>query len=122
MVFWNSRRLTGTPFLEGYERLLLDYGLDYTSVAERYSDDAAMTAWFGGGLKGTVRFDHGQRLDFDALRGRLLSSSYAPQANHPRHAPMMAALRALFDATAVDGTVSFDYDTRAFAGTLALTS
>lgn len=119
VVFWNSRRLTGTPFLEGYERLLLDYGLDYTSVAERYSDDAAMTAWFGGGLKGTVRFDHSQRLDFDALRGRLLSSSYAPQAGHPRHAPMIAALRALFDATAVDGTVSFDYDTRAFAGTLA---
>lgn len=119
VVFWNSRRLTGTPFLEGYEQLLLDYGLDYTSVAERYNDDASMRAWFEGGLRGVARFDHGQLLDFDALRGRLLSSSYAPQEGHPRHAPMLAALQALFDATAIDGKVSFDYDTRAFAGTLA---
>jgi len=119
VVFWNSRRLTGTPFLEGYEQLLLDFGLDYTSVAERYNDDAAMQAWFEGGLRGVTRIDHGQLLDFDALRGRLLSSSYAPQEGHPRHAPMLAALQALFDATAVDGKVSFDYDTRAFAGTLA---
>jgi hypothetical protein len=31
---------------------------------------------------------------------------------------MLEALRALFDASAVDGRVSFDYDTRVFAGTL----
>lgn len=118
VVFWNSRRLTGTPFLEGYEQLLLDYGLDYSSVAERYNDDASMEAWFDGGLRGMARFNHGQRLDFEALRGRLLSSSYAPQAGHPRHAPMLAALQALFETTAIDGVVNFDYDTRAFAGTL----
>jgi SAM-dependent methyltransferase len=118
VVFWNSRRLSGTPFLQGYEQLLLDYGLDYSSVSERYNDDASMAAWFDGGLRGTVRFDHGQQLDFDALRGRLLSSSYAPQPGHPRCRPMLAALQALFDATARDGTVGFDYDTRVFAGTL----
>ncbi|SEK77189.1 Methyltransferase domain-containing protein [Pseudoxanthomonas sp. GM95] len=118
VVFWNSRRLTGTPFLEGYEQLLLDYGLDYSSVAERYNDDASMAAWFDGGLRGSARFDHTQPLDFDALRGRLLSSSYAPQEGHPQHAPMLAALRTLFDTTSVDGTVGFDYDTRVFAGTL----
>ncbi|RXR07063.1 class I SAM-dependent methyltransferase [Pseudoxanthomonas composti] len=122
VVFWNSRRLSGTPFLEGYEQMLLDYGLDYTSVAERYNDDASMEAWFGGGLRGTARFDHGQQLDLEALRGRLLSSSYAPQAGHPQHAPMLEALRKLFDATARDGTVSFDYDTRVFAGTLPATA
>ncbi|WDS36178.1 class I SAM-dependent methyltransferase [Pseudoxanthomonas sp.] len=118
VVFWNSRRLAGTPFLEGYEQLLLDYGLDYSSVSERYNDDASMEAWFDGGLRGMARFDHGQQLDFDALRGRLLSSSYAPQEGHPRYAPMLAALQVLFDATAIDGKVGFDYDTRAFAGTL----
>lgn len=115
-VYWNSRRLTGTPFLEGYERLLNDFGTDYSSVSERYGDDAHMRRWFGAGLRGMARFPHSQRLDFDALRGRLLSSSYAPQAGHPRHAAMLAALRALYDATARDGGVDFDYDTRAFAG------
>ncbi|WP_028918988.1 class I SAM-dependent methyltransferase [Pseudoxanthomonas suwonensis] len=115
-VYWNTRRLTGTPFLEGYEQLLLDFGTDYSSVAERYGDDAHMRRWFGAGLRGVASFPHAQRLDFDSLKGRLLSSSYAPREGHPRHAPMLEALRRLFDATQVDGTVDFAYDTRVFAG------
>lgn len=118
-IWWNSRRLTGTKFLEGYEALLQRYGTDYTQVAERYADDASMRAWFGDGLRGAARFDHSQRLDFDGLRGRLLSSSYAPKSGNPGHEPMLHALRELFDATAVNGFVSMDYDTRVFAGELA---
>lgn len=115
-IWWNSRRLRGTPFLEGYETLLQRYGTDYTKVAERYADDASMRAWFGAGLRDGAHFEHHQRLDFDGLRGRLLSSSYTPKAGAPTHEPMLRALRELFDATAVDGKVSMDYDTRVFAG------
>ncbi|HEX7349289.1 MAG TPA: class I SAM-dependent methyltransferase [Rhodanobacteraceae bacterium] len=115
-IWWNSRRLTGTAFLEGYEALLQRYGTDYAAVAERYSNDAFMHTWFGAGLRATAHFDHTQRFDFDGLRGRLLSSSYAPQAGQPRHAAMLHALRELFDATAQAGVVNFDYDTRVFAG------
>ena len=115
-VYWNSRRLAGTPSLEGYERVLLEYGPDYSSVSERYGDDDHMRRCFGRGLRGLARFPHSQRLDLAALRGRLLSSSYAPRPGHPRHAPMMAALEALFASTAVDGRVDFDYDTRIFVG------
>jgi len=118
-IWWNSRRLTGTRFLEGYEALLKTYGTDYTCVAERYADDVRMRAWFGDGYRGSASFEHGQRLDFEALWGRLMSSSYAPQAGHPKHEPMLHALRELFDACAEHGTVSFDYDTRIFAGHMA---
>lgn len=118
VIYWNSRRLVGTPFLEGYEALLMRYGTDYSSVAERYADDATMCAWFGAGFRGAASFPHAQRLDFDALSGRLLSSSYAPRQGHPNHEPMMQALRELFEACAVDGTISFDYDTRIFVGTV----
>ena len=118
-IWWNSRRLTGTRFLEGYEALLQAFGTDYTSVAERYADDARMRNWFSTGFRGSASFAHAQRLDFEALRGRLMSSSYAPQAGHPWHEPMLQALRELFDNCAEHGTVSFDYDTRIFAGHLA---
>jgi len=118
-IWWNSRRLTGTRFLEGYETLLPQFGTDYASVAERYTDDERMRAWFGAGFCGSARFEHAQRLDFEALRGRLMSSSYAPQAGHPQHEPMLRALRELFDSCAEQGTVSFDYDTRIFAGHMA---
>ena len=83
LIYWNSRLLDASPFLIGYEQLLLDYGTDYTAVAERYQDDATMQAWFGPGLRGRVELPNVQHLDFDALRGRLLSSSYAPQSGHP---------------------------------------
>ena len=117
-IWWNSRRLTGTPFLIGYESLLQTYGTDYTSVAERYADDERMRVWFGAGFVGSASFPHSQKLDFEALRGRLMSSSYAPKENHPNHVPMLKALRDLFDACAEQGTISFDYDTRIFAGHL----
>ena len=119
VIWWNSRRLSGSPFIEGYEALLREYGADYASVAERYADDARMRAWFGAGFRGCAHFDHTQHLDFDALRGRLMSSSYAPNADQPQHEPMLRALRELFDNCAEQGTVSFDYDTRIFAGELA---
>jgi SAM-dependent methyltransferase len=115
-IYWNSRRLTSTPFLVGYEALLQTYGTDYTSVAERYGDEPRMREWFGEGWRGTAEFDHCQLLDFDALRGRLMSSSYAPKPDHPNHEPMMAALRKLFDECAVNGHISFDYDTRVYVG------
>lgn len=116
-VYWNSRLEHGSPFLEGYELLLREFGTDYTTVAERHQDDAAMLRWFGTGLLERAEFANAQALDFDALRGRLSSSSYAPQPGQPRHAEMISALRALFEATARDGVVEFSYRTRLFVGT-----
>jgi ubiquinone/menaquinone biosynthesis C-methylase UbiE len=96
-VWWNSRRLAGTPFLEGYEALLQRWGTDYVSVAERYADDAWMREWFGNGFAGSASFPHSQRLDVEALRGRLMSSSYVPKPGDARHEPMLQALYELFE-------------------------
>lgn len=115
-VFWNSRRLVGTPFLEGYERLLHEYGIDYVGVAERYTDDDTMQRWYGAGYVGMASFPHSQKLDYAALEVRLMSSSYVPKAGHINHEPMLFALRSLFDATQDGGTIDFDYDTRIFLG------
>lgn len=119
VVFWNSRLLDGSVFLTGYEALLREYGIDYDAVAERYQDDATMAAWFGDGFAGSARFDNLQRLDFEQLRGRLLSSSYVPQADDPRFDAMLDALRTLFDrCAAADGQIDFVYCTRVFVGRL----
>lgn len=115
-LMWNSRLLEGTPFLADYEALLQRFGVDYQAVSERYGDDDSMAAWFGDAFTHKASFPHAQRLDFEGLKGRLMSSSYAPKVGHPNHQPMLAALRELFDRTAHDGTVDFAYETRVYVG------
>lgn len=117
-VFWNSRDPAGSPFLQGYEALLHRHGIGYAQVAERHPDDASMEAWFGDGFQAMACFPHAQQLDFEALYGRLRSSSSSPPPDHPQHAPMLAALRRLFDDNERQGTIRFDYLTRVFVGTL----
>ncbi len=119
LVVWNSRRTGGTPFLDGYEQLLREHATDYAAVAERYADEPTMRAWFAAGFRDTRTFENRQVLDLEGLRGRLLSSSYAPRAGHPGHEPMLDALGRLFERTSSGGQVTFEYRTRTYLGTLA---
>ena len=59
-----------------------------------------------------------QEFDYAGLEGRLLSSSYAPGPEHPRHAPMLRELRRIFEAHAIAGRTIFDYKTRVYFGRL----
>ncbi|MCL2022337.1 MAG: class I SAM-dependent methyltransferase [Betaproteobacteria bacterium] len=117
-IFWNIRLLDSSDFMRGYETLMRTYGVDYSAVAERYSDDADMQDWFGAGLRHIGHFHYAQKLDFDSLRGRLLSTSYIPLAGDPNYEPMLQALKSLFDATAQKGCINFEYDTRIYVGSL----
>jgi SAM-dependent methyltransferase len=116
LVCWNARRTGGTPFLEGYERVLRAHAPDYAAVAERYRSAAQMRGWFGEGFRGEARLENHQALDRDGLRGRLLSSSYAPRPGQPGHAAMVAAVDRLFDETAVGGRVVVEYEVQAYVG------
>jgi SAM-dependent methyltransferase len=116
VLVWNIRRVDTTPFLRDYEALLRRFGTNYDEVSSRYQDEAALTALFGPGGYRTRRFDNRQTFDLAGLRGRLLSSSYAPPPGHPRHEPMLAALTSLFEAHQVQGHVAFEYDTHVYYG------
>ncbi len=64
-------------------------------------------------------FANDQTLDFASLRGRLLSSSYAPKVGHPRFAAMIAALQALYDRCQTGGLVQAEYQTEVYLGQFA---
>jgi len=119
VLAWNDRRTAGTPFLEDYERLLLEYGTDYREVSAKYMEETSLSALYGGGEVRTKTFDNEQVFDFDGLKGRLASSSYAPQPDHPKHAPMMRELEAIFRRHERAGRVVVTYDTKVFYGRLA---
>ncbi|GIV98424.1 MAG: hypothetical protein KatS3mg057_3081 [Herpetosiphonaceae bacterium] len=46
VLIWNSRRLSGTPFLRAYEQLLRTYGTDYEQVQHRKIDDEMLGQFF----------------------------------------------------------------------------
>ena len=116
-LVWNERAEDATPFLRGYEALLREFAGDYLAVRHNAIREGDLAAWFGGAMR-TASFENAQRFDFEGTLGRLSSSSYAPAADDPRRAPMVAALRRLFDATQASGTVEFRYATNAFYGPL----
>jgi len=116
LVVWNARRTSGTAFLEGYEQLLRRHSTDYAAVAERYPEPDFMRAWFGRGFRAARSFENHQVLDLRGLKGRLLSSSYAPAPGRPGHEALLRALDHLFHRTAEGGHVTLEYETRAYLG------
>jgi SAM-dependent methyltransferase len=118
VLVWNSRRTEGTPLLAEYERLLLEYGTDYKEVSSKWAAEENIKTLFGPEEVLTKEFDNEQVLDFDGLKGRLTSASYAPLPGHPNHEPMMRELAALFERHRRDGRVVVEYDTKVFYGRL----
>jgi SAM-dependent methyltransferase len=118
VLVWNERRLDASPFLREYEALLQRYGTDYGNVRHENVDDAAIRAFFAPAHFQTRTFYNQQRFDYAGLESRLLSSSYTPAEGDPRHAPMLAELKSLFDRHQHAGHVTFEYDTRAHYGQL----
>ena len=116
-LVWNERRLDSTPFLRDYEALLNTYGTDYQQINHRnVEEDARILPAFFGGEYQVARFEMLQTFGFDGVRGRMESSSYVPEADHPNYQPMLSALRRIFDRHQRDGVVAFEYDTRLFYG------
>jgi SAM-dependent methyltransferase len=118
-LVWNARRESGTPFLEGYERLLLDGAVDYAAVRHQSVASSGALETFFGGVPKRWSTPSVQVFDWEGLRGRAASSSYVPAADHPQHAAFFAALRELFDRTNEGGLVRFEYDVDVWYGHLA---
>ena len=65
------------------------------------------------------RFENSQVLEFEGLKGRLLSSSYAPLAGEERYESILAQLRKLFNSYQVNDVVQFDYETEVYYAQLS---
>lgn len=118
VLVWNVRRLDSTPFLREYEELLLPFAIDYRKISAGWAEEKAIARFFAPSAFEMRELEYLQSFGYEGLRGRLLSSSYAPAAGHPKHEPMLAELRRLFDRHQRGGEVAFEYDTRVYWGRL----
>jgi SAM-dependent methyltransferase len=117
VLLWNDRRRDSTDFQREYEQLLRAYGTDYEDV-RRTGATLAVERFFPQSFR-RREFEYKQMLDYAGLEGRLLSSSYIPQWDHSQYDSMLRELRRMFDRHQVNGSVSFDYDTRIYYGQFA---
>jgi SAM-dependent methyltransferase len=117
ILIWNERRLD-TPFLQDYERLLLTYGTDYTTVNHTNISSSDLAEFYRSPTFREYSFPNVQRLDLEGLKGRLLSSSYIPTADDDSFHPMMEELAAVFQRHCDDAVVPILYHTRVYCGQL----
>jgi SAM-dependent methyltransferase len=118
VLLWNERLTDATAFLREYEQLLLEFGTDYADVRHERTTEA-VNEFFDPLPFRERAFDMRQEFDYAGLEGRLLSSSYAPGPEHPRHDAMLSELRHVFEAHAADGSVRVEYKTRVYFGHLS---
>jgi SAM-dependent methyltransferase len=119
VIVYNDRRMEESPFARAYEDLLERFGTDYKSVKNAYPEMERMRAFFAEGTFASRDLPNYQLLDWEALRGRLRSSSFTPTEGHENFAPMMAELENIFRANQQDGQVRMEYFTRVYFGQLS---
>lgn len=115
VLMWNERQLASTAFLRGYEQLLIEFGTDYETVRHENITKETLQEFFRADFKQRT-FSNVQTVDFEGLKGRMLSSSYMPTAENPRFGEMLEKLETLFAQSAENGRIEILYDTKVFYG------
>ena len=117
VLVWNGFRVETSAVVRGYHELLVQYGTDYKEVS-REIETCDIEDFFSPREYRLARFTFKQVFNFEGLKGRLLSASYAPQPADPRYEDMIDDLRGVFAANQNNGTVDFDYETEVYYGQL----
>jgi SAM-dependent methyltransferase len=117
-LIWNERETDTTPFQCDYEHLLQTLATDYERVSQKQTDESRITAFFAPATFERFTKPSEQRFDLPGLIGRSLSSSYAPNRNHPDHGQFVRELTRIFQIHAEQGMIAFRYQTRLYLGRL----
>jgi ubiquinone/menaquinone biosynthesis C-methylase UbiE len=119
-LIWNTMIADKSDFGTGYERIKEESASGSGRVLHEHVEKSGqLDAVFGPGNWRKYVFENSQKLDLQGLKGRMLSSSYAPKEGHPKHKPMIAALEKLFDRCQENGHVRIEYSTDVFLGRIA---
>jgi SAM-dependent methyltransferase len=117
-LIWNERAVNSSDFMGGYENLLQRHGTDYAKVQHVYSEQAKLDEFFAPGKACEREFENQQVVDWDGMKGRLLSASYAPKPGDDGYDPMIEDFKKLFAAHQNGDRVTIRYRTRVYWGRL----
>jgi SAM-dependent methyltransferase len=117
VLAWNGYRIETSPLMAAYQDLVVRYGTDYSEV-QREVVSCDIESFYAPGKCICANFDFQQTFDYEGLKGRLLSASYAPEPTHPDYEAMLGDLGKIFEAHQKDGRVVFAYETELYYGQL----
>jgi len=117
VLAWNMSK-QHIPFMDDYNQIWTKYLAPPTNENDSYLIEEGLRKWYAPGSITFKSFDNAQIVDFDGLRGRILSSSYCPTPDQPKYKPMLAKLKSIFNEHQADGKVTIDYECRICYGRL----
>ena len=122
-VVWNIPRRSGTPFLESLGEIMSTYRTDDGAGGDAEDVYEMTKAFFDDGSGGQRTYEIGsfpysQHLDFEGLKGFVLSSSSMPAENESGSEEMLRDLEKVFHANESGGTVVMEYKVSAYCGRL----
>lgn len=118
VIVWNSPRYDASEFMGDYRRILEEFGTDWKRVTRLGADKEPPASFFGDDGFTSRILDNRQKLGLEALKGRLLSSSFVPGPDDPQSGPMLEELERVFETHHSGKEVIFEYETRVFHGRL----
>jgi ubiquinone/menaquinone biosynthesis C-methylase UbiE len=117
ILLWNTRLNEASPFMTAYENFLLRNSVDYTQVAHTNIDQNKLKLFFSSGYN-VKNFPNKQILNYESLKGRVLSSSYMPDESKSSYNLMLNTLQEIFKKCNENGFVEFLYKTELYFGKL----
>jgi SAM-dependent methyltransferase len=119
VIAWNERKIESSPFQQAYQTIVREHSKDWERVRHENVTHDILDQFFKPGHCRHATLPNPCQLDFDGVKGRLLSSSYMPNEEDPASGPMVAGLRRAFDQHAENGVVAFDHETVVVYGQFA---
>jgi len=110
-LVWNISQ-ANTPFLAGYRELKIKYGNDYKG--SQHANIATIETFFHPMKVITKKISHEQLLDYEAVKGLLLSNSHMPLENHENYPFMIKELKELFLENQQKGIIQMNYETNIY--------
>jgi len=117
VLMWNLRDRK-SAFMNDYENVLIKYGKDYEKLYQDDVDETEIRDFFAPAEVKINTFSNFQELNYDSLKGRLLSSSYIPLEDNPLYVEMLQTLENIFDEKNMNGKVKMEYETKVYYGKL----
>lgn len=119
VLLWNLRDFNQPGIMQAHEALLQKFGIDYKEVCAEGLSTASIRQFFVPHPVEIVLLPNQQILDWEAFKGRLLSTSYVPKPEDPNFNKMLDAAKIIFDQYQHQGTLTFVYETKVYIGSLS---